>query len=69
MDLRKRIYGIMSSRNMCQAAVARSAGLTPKKFNDMLRERATITADDLPAICHALGVTPNELFADTDRTA
>lgn len=62
MNIRDRIYETIAARNMCQAAVARSAGYTPKKFNDMLRKRATITADDVPHICSALGVTPNELF-------
>lgn len=67
MDLRDRIYQIMREKNMCQASVARSAGYTPKRFNDMLRERALITADDIPSICKALGVMPNDLFADTDQ--
>ena len=62
MNLIQKIYQVMSDWNMCQAAVARSAGYTPKKFNDMLRERATITANDIPNICKALGITPNELF-------
>lgn len=62
MNLRDRIYEVISAKNMCQAAVARAAGYAPKKFNDMLRGRALITADDVVPICSALGVDANELF-------
>lgn len=67
MNLRDKIYEIMSSGNMCQAAVARAAGYKPKKFNDMLRGRALITGDDITPLCSALNVTPNELFDGVDR--
>lgn len=65
MDIRKRIYAVMESGHMCQAAVARTAGLTPKKFNDILRGRARIDSNNIPAICKALNITPNELFAES----
>lgn len=69
MNLRERIYSIMEDKNMCQAAVARAAGYTPKRFNNMLRGRALITADDIPDICIALNTSPNDLFADVDTKA
>lgn len=64
MDIRKRIYEVMATGNMCQAAVARTAGLTPKKFNDILRGRARIDSNNIPAICKALNITPNDLFSE-----
>lgn len=62
LDIRQTIYKIMNEKSMCQAAVARRAGYTPKKFNDMLRGRGRIDAEVIAKLCPALGVDANELF-------
>lgn len=69
MTLQDRIYSIMKSKKMCQAAVARSGGYTPRRFNDMLRGRTRITSNDIPRLCAALGVSPNDLFKDVSARA
>lgn len=69
MDVQDRIYGIMQQKCMKQCLVAEAAGYSPKTFNAMLRGRKVIKTEDIPQICRALGVTPNELFADPDQQA
>ncbi len=65
----KNIRRIMNEKLLKQSLVAIAAGYSVKKFNDMLCGRATIKADDITPICKALGVTPNDLFADNQKTA
>lgn len=62
MDVRERIYKIMEAGNMCQAAVARAAGLSPHQFNNILRGRGKLNSENIPSICKALNITPNDLF-------
>lgn len=64
MSVASRIYEIMDSKCMKQCLVAKAAGFSPKMFNEMLRGRRLIKTEDLPAICKALDVTPNDLFAE-----
>lgn len=65
MTYQERIYSILKMKKMNQSAVARAAGLSPKAFNAMLRGRKLIRMDDINPICHALEVSPNELFGYT----
>lgn len=58
----EKIYEHMRVHHMCQAAVARSAGLTPQMFNDILRGRKILRAEQLTKICDALGCTPNDIL-------
>lgn len=69
MSVADRIYQIMEEKCMKQCLVARAAGFNPKTFNEMLRGRRLIKIEDLPTICDALGVSPNDLFADIDAKA
>lgn len=58
----EQIYNYMARHHMNQAAVARAAGFTPAKFNDMLRGRIRILAAHINPSCKALRCRPNELF-------
>ena len=62
MTISENIYQIMEEKRQKQSAVAVAAGYPVKKFNDMLRGRKVIRADDIPNICKGLGVSPNEFF-------
>lgn len=57
-NLRKAI----NASGMKQKVVAERSGFTDQMLTDMLNGRKTIKADFIPRICHALHVTPNELF-------
>lgn len=69
MTVAENIYKIMQEKSLIQAGVAEKAGYTPKSFNDMLRGRKLILADDVLKICKALGITPNDLFGYKEKSA
>lgn len=60
------VYKIIEERCLSQSAIARKAGYGVRKFNDMLRGRKIITADDIIIIANTLGVKPGELL-ETDE--
>ena len=57
------IEKIIAEKGYKKNAVARKAGITDQKLSDMLGGRAVIRAEMIPNICHALGVEPNDLYA------
>lgn len=61
----KNIKRILDERGMKQCAFAARAGYKNQTFNNMLNGRKQITAEDIPKICAAAGITPNELFLET----
>ncbi len=63
----ERIYEHMRAHHMCQAAVARAAGMTPRVFNDILRGRRILKAEQLLSICNALECTPNDILGIEER--
>lgn len=56
------VYKIIEDKCLSQSAIARKTGYGVRKFNDMLRGRKIITADDIIIIASALGVKPGELL-------
>lgn len=66
-EISEKIYEHMGMHHMCQAAVARAAGMSPKMFNDILRGRRILKAEHLLRICSALGCTPNDILGIKDR--
>ena len=56
------IKSLIAESGMKQKAIAERAGFTEKTMTDMLNERKVIKAEFIPALCQALGVTPNRLF-------
>ena len=62
MDIAENIYKVMDCKHQKQSSVALAAGYSVKRFNDMLRGRKLIRAEDIPKICKGLGVSPNELL-------
>lgn len=68
MSVSENIYKIIKEKMLIQSAVAKKAGYSAKAFNNMLRGRKLILAEDVLRISNALEVTPNELFG-YDETA
>lgn len=62
MDLRETIKSLIAESGMKQKAIAERAGFTEQMMTDMLNGRKVIKAEFIPALCQALGVTPNRLF-------
>lgn len=69
MDLRESLKSLIAESEMKQKAVAERAGFTEQMMSDMLQGRKVIKAEFVPAICQALGVTPNRLFLWDDGGA
>lgn len=67
MDLRESLKSLIAESGMKQKAVAERAGFTEQMMCDMLQGRKVIKAEFVPAICQALGVTPNRLFLWDER--
>lgn len=67
MSFAENVYKIMSEKKMNQSAVARAAGMTPKAFNAILRNRKLLREEHIVPICVALDVEPNDLFATGKR--
>ncbi len=63
MSVAEKIYVIIQEKNFKQSAIAVASGYNPKTFNNLLKGRKKITANDVVPICNALGITPNELFS------
>lgn len=62
------INRIIAEKGLKKCAVAQKAGYSPQQFSDMLKGRRKIHYDDVPKLCEALQITPNELFG-YNRTA
>lgn len=69
MDLRESLKSLIAESGMKQKVVAERAGFTEQMMSDMLQGRKVIKAEFVPAICQALGVTPNRLFLWDERGA
>lgn len=65
MTVSDRIYKIIDEKGLKQYRVAQAASIPPKAFNEMLRGRRLIKAEEIPRICEALGVTPNDILGFT----
>ena len=62
MSFSENVYKILKDKKMNQSAVARAAGMTPKEFNAILRNRKLLREENIIPICEALEVEPNDLF-------
>lgn len=60
------IRRIMADKGMKQRAVAEKADISAKDLSAMLNGRKQILSAYINPIARALGVTPNELFAEDD---
>lgn len=54
---------ILTDKGIKQCKVASSIGLSDTEFSRLMAGKRVIRACYIPGIVHALGVTPNELFA------
>lgn len=60
---------IIAERGLKNRAVAEKAGFSENQFSAILNKRRVVRDVDVIAIAQALGVTPNELFADAGQTS
>lgn len=67
MTMAQKINMALAYKNMSQAALARSIGMTPSNFNQKLK-RETFSTEELNAIAEALGGSYEFNFTFPDGT-
>lgn len=73
MDVRITLKKIIKERGFNQAAIAKKANMTPTKLCDVLNLRRRLDANEMFALCDAMGINYSDLrkedLSPTDRTA
>lgn len=60
MDLRKALAAYISERGFSQSAIASKSGIAPNKLCSVLKLHRTLKADELFALCDAMGISVGE---------
>lgn len=60
-DIRNNVRAIIKERGFSQAAIARKAGLSPCKLSQVVNLERKLEANEMFALCNAMGITPVEL--------
>ena len=60
-DVRLILKSIIHDRGFNQAAIARKANIAPAKLSDILNLRRRLEANDMFALCDAMGINYSEL--------
>lgn len=64
-DARDGVRKAIRRSGMKQVVVAERSGLTEQQLCDIVNKRRRLDANELIAICSVIGVTPNDLFAES----
>lgn len=67
MTVADNIRFIINDSGLQQKTIAERAGWDPKSFDALLSGRRVFRADYLPAICRAIGKSPDEVFFYTNN--
>lgn len=61
IDVRENMRAVIKERGFSQAAIARKAGLSPCKLSQVVNLERKLEANEMFALCNAMGITPVEL--------
>lgn len=61
-DARDGITEEIKSRGFKQSTIAVKAGLTEQQLSDIVNKRRKLEANEMFALCKAMGITPDILF-------
>lgn len=67
-DISKKLQDLFRQKAESQSAIARAAGISPQRFNDILQGRKPLSLKLIVPICRALGCEPNDLFGWDRKT-
>lgn len=56
-------------KNYTQKQLATAIGISPANLSNILKNKKSLTFDDVNKICHALGYKLDYRFIDTDNTS
>lgn len=68
-DARDGIADEIQKRGFKQAAIAEKAGLTEQQLSDIICKRRKLDANEMFALCKAMGIMPNVLFKKAQKSA
>ena len=60
-DVRINLKEVIKERGFSQAAIARKAGISPCKLSQVVNLERKLEANEMFALCNAMGITPVEL--------
>ncbi len=65
----KNIKAIIKRNGLKQKYVAEKAGFTKNEFSNILNGRKMFRTEYVNFICNVLGIQPNDLFAQNEKSA
>ena len=68
-DVRINLREMIRDRGFRQAAIARKAGMPPCKLSQVVNLDRKLEANEMFALCNAMGITPVELSEYNSRMA
>ena len=63
IDVRDTLRDVIKERGFKQSAIAQMANLTPSKLSQTLKKARRLDANEMFAICNAIGINPQDLRA------
>lgn len=63
IDVRDGLRACIERSGLKQLAIAERVNMTDQQICDIVNKRRRLDANELFAICHVIGVTPNEVYA------
>ena len=67
MKVHERVKAYIHENHLKQISIAKAANIPNSTFNAMINGKRTMYADDLEAVCKALGVSANKFVPATER--
>ncbi|HJA92742.1 MAG TPA: helix-turn-helix domain-containing protein [Candidatus Eisenbergiella merdipullorum] len=61
VDIRDNLKSVITDKGFIQATIAHKANLSPSKFSAILNKSRKLEANELFAICEAIGMSPTDL--------
>jgi transcriptional regulator with XRE-family HTH domain len=61
-DIRVNLRNVIKDKGIKQASIALKVGMTPNKLSQIVNLERKLDANEMFAICEAIGITPGELY-------
>lgn len=61
-DIRVNLRNVIKDKGIKQASIALKVGMTPNKLSQILNLERKLDANEMFAICEAIGITTGELY-------
>ncbi|MDO4422065.1 MAG: helix-turn-helix transcriptional regulator [Eubacteriales bacterium] len=68
MDINERLFKVMKDNGISIRELARRTGITASTISDWNTKHTNPTAEKIPVVCEALGITVSYLLKGTEET-